>query len=162
MFKRSLGFLPFRNVDLNVYVTGVFLVLVSVVLYISTSASQVVKINDMTVSPISGFEQKVANLSGTKYNLTSRTAIIKSQGSGSYLFTLKSPPCAANNYSILSTFPVLSSNRLIQQTEKSWLFESRNPDSDNYLVIQTTGLLCQEQNDNSPTLMDLDLIIPNK
>jgi len=160
--KWSLEKSPFRSVDLNIYVTGVFLAIVSVVLYISTSAVPVAKNNYVIVFPVSGLEQKGPNISGTKYHVTSRTAIIKSQGSGSYLLTLKSPSCATNNYSIISTFPALGNNKLVQQTEKSWSFESRNPDSDNYLVIQTTGLQCQEQTDNSLILMEMDLIIPNK
>lgn len=162
MFKSYLTKLPVRNINLNVYIAGIFITIVSVVFCVSSSAHQEIANKTMTITPISGLQQMETDLNITGYYLTSKTAIVKSTGLGSYLLTLNSPLCSPSNSAILSTFPALSSNKLEQQTEKSWTFDLRDPSRDSYLVIQTIGTLCADQNDKSKFLMKMDLTISNK
>jgi len=159
MFKSYSVKLPIRHGAFNLYVTGIFVAIISIIFFVSSYVDNEINDTNFMVTPLSGLEQKVDDTGVKVFNLTSKTAIIRSTGIGSYLISLKAPSCASSNFSILSRFPVLSKNNLVKQTENSWALDSQESDDDTYLVIQTTGIPCAGPN---PILMTMELSVSNK
>ena len=65
-----------KKIDINLFVICCFLGIALTILYIHTSTNQNTEFSVLEISPISGLEQKQANLDGTDYTLTSKTAIM--------------------------------------------------------------------------------------
>jgi hypothetical protein len=150
-----------KKIDINLFVICCFLGIALTILYIHTSTNQNTEFSVLEISPISGLEQKQANLDGTDYTLTSKTAIIKSAGFGSYLLTIKPPSCSPYNSSNVSLFPSLREDSLKEQTENSWSIDSRGFNGEMYLVIQTIGSSCSNQGDNASIFMEINLTASN-
>jgi hypothetical protein len=162
MFRNNLEIFSMKKIDINFYVICSFMAIVLPMLYIHTSTNQTSDSRALVISPISGLEQKHSDFDGTDYNLTSKTAIIKSTGLGSYLLTIKPPLCAPYNSSNVSMFPGPRKKFLKKQTQNSWSIDSRDFGSEMYLVIQSTGSSCTGKDKSAPVLMEIKLSASNQ